>query len=84
MVGAALGVIMAIIMIHHMESMSTHVAALHGGMALCGATAPMPGMAGRSCAIGIPGVGPAAWRWGNSEALVISHALMPSPAPVTT
>jgi hypothetical protein len=62
---------MAIIMIHHIAIVSAHVANGHGGIG-----APpmsMPGISALMCS---------AYKCGNSESVVISQALMPSPAPV--
>ena len=75
MVGAALGVIMAIIMIHHIAIISAQVANPHPVCPGSGAPGSMPGM---------PDIKSWACRCGNSESVVMSHALIPSPAPVTT
>lgn len=65
---------MAIIMIHHMAIISAQVANPHA--IHIGAVGPMsmPGMLGITSRV--------CWC-GNSASVVISHALMPSPAPVT-
>src|SRR5688572_23423870 len=63
-VGAALGVIMAIIIVHHMAIIRTQYRAPQ----LIGVMAPMP-------------EDPATCWCGNNAIVVMSHALIPSPAP---
>ena len=69
---------MAIIMIHHIAIISAHVANAQGAGVIGAPPTSMPPVP----IPGMSGIMSAASRCGNSESVVISHALMPSPAPV--
>src|SRR5690348_4741391 len=64
---------MAIIMVHHMATINAQCPGFH---AIATESVRMAGIADMA------GIGFAFGGYGNSASLVMSHALMPSPAPV--